>query len=205
MIIPRYEYRCFGLDLLPLASVLRKEAHQQGSVSTAEVYLLTRKAHRLSAKMREDHFEIKELMNVEDGLEKWTVRMKEAFPLSRTQVEDEILPQLGIQASIRQEEYDQEELTERLTGLDPGLLVIHVAKRRERYVWGSVKAEFSHLLVNGALTYTCCLESEDKEALLEALRKMGLDTKENQSYPAFLKGLTGILPLKKIPSFPEGY
>lgn len=201
-ITPRFEFRCFGQNIKPFAVKMHSMADAPETKESKEVYILSHRGNRINCKVRDEQIDMKELIGVEEGLEQWTVKLKESLPVSREFLEDDILPLLGVRLSLRQEEYDIEELVDKVIPLSPELVAVHVHKRRKIFHIDGCIAEYADILANGALIHSICVESESTRDTLDLIGKLGLKNHENTSYLGALKRITGMVPLNRIPELP---
>jgi len=66
---------------------------------------------------------------------------------------------------------------------------VNVHKRRTRYTVGGCTAELSEVMANGKLTRTIAVESPDADAVIRAVRDLGLGGYTNTPYPRGLAAL----------------
>ncbi|MGA9163366.1 MAG: hypothetical protein WBZ31_02835 [Thiobacillus sp.] len=186
-IIPRWEWRSFGRSFGEAESrlaALTPEAVQESD----EVYLLSGAGDNV--KVRADLMDIKVLREVNaDGLEQWTPVMKAGFPLPSAEVAKvfESL-QLPLPAMSRAS-YTLDEFIEAFAQPGGAIRRVNVHKRRVRYTVGGCTAEFSDVVANGKPTRTIAVESTDAEAVIRAVRDLGLGGYTNTSYPRGLAAL----------------
>lgn len=153
--------------------------------------------------MRSGTLEMQELQGVDEGLEKWTVKLEEKFPIPRDVFEDEILPLMGINMSLRQDEFDQEEVLDKIATQSPDLVAVHLHLRKSVFEMDGCQAEYAEMLVNGAFIRSIGIGSQDISKLLALRSSLGLENLENTSYLAAFKKITGMVPLNKLDSLPE--
>jgi hypothetical protein len=199
---PRYEFRWFGMETSDVAARMAQEGGDPQIKEYRAVYLLSQRGNRIDCRMDAYEIEIRELVNVDDGLEQWKPKVRETFPIPRTSLEDEILPLMGIQMSLRQEEYDMEEVVDKIVPNSPDLIAVHIHGRRSIWTIGDCVAEHSGLLVNGAFIRSLALWGPDRQLILDLHTRLGLQGFENVSYLGALKRITGMVPLVRIPSLP---
>jgi len=196
---PRYEFRWFGQNYQPFLQQLESMGSLQREDDSREVYLLSRKANRMSCKVKGNQIDMKELLRYEEGLEQWSVRLKEPLPVSRDVLEYEVLPLLGVHLTLRQEEYDADEIVDKLMPLAQELIAVHVHKRRKCFDLQGCRAEYASVLVNGALIHTLAVESEERVEVEKLRDLLGMGREENLSYPGILKRITGMVPMPSAP------
>ncbi len=94
---------------------------------------------------------IKEILDAEQGIEQWLIRVEEAFPVAGREIEDSVLPLLGIRMAVRFSEMSQEEFLDRIVATSPELVGLNIRERRQSFVpVAGVMGLFSEVLVNGA-------------------------------------------------------
>lgn len=200
-LIPRFEFRLFAQHFGEAEQWLRQQTESGALRESEESYILSRKTNRMNAKIRFNSLDIKELLDVDDGLELWYPRLKMEFPVTGEMVEDEVLPLLGVQLAIRFDELNIEEFLEKVVFTSQDLLLAQIRKRRQAYVMDNCLVELADVLVNGAFIRTLGLESEDKEALAAAIKSLGLEGRENINYQLALKRITGLAQWPNHPDF----
>jgi exopolyphosphatase/guanosine-5'-triphosphate,3'-diphosphate pyrophosphatase len=186
-IIPRWEWRTFGRRFG--AAETRLAALPPGGVQESdEIYLLS--AAGGNVKVREALMDIKVLRQVNaDGLEQWTPVMKAGFPLPAAEVA-RVFEALGLPlpSSLRTG-YTQDEFIKEFAAPGGAIRSVSVHKRRTRYTVGSCMAELSDVVANGKPIRTIAVESEDAQAVMHAVRELGLCGYTNTSYPRGLAAL----------------
>jgi exopolyphosphatase/guanosine-5'-triphosphate,3'-diphosphate pyrophosphatase len=186
-ITPRWEWRSFGRSFGAADArfaALKPEAVQESD----EVYLLSGAGGNV--KVRADLMDIKMLQQVNaDGLEQWTPVMKAGFPLPATEAA-RVFESLRILApALSRASYTFAEFIEAFAQPGDAIRRVDVHKRRTRYTVGGCTAEFSDVVANGKSTRTIAVESPDAEAVIRAVRELGLGGYTNTSYPRGLSAL----------------
>ena len=153
-----------------------------------EVYLLSGAGDNV--KVRADLMDIKVLREVNaDGLEQWTPVMKAGFPLPAAEVA-KVFESLRLPVpSLSRASYTLDEFIEAFAQPGGAIRRVNVHKRRVRYTVGGCTAEFSDVVANGKPTRTIAVESTDAEAVIRAVRELGLGGYTNTSYPRGLAAL----------------
>ena len=185
-IIPRWEWRTFGPSFGPA------EAHfaalePTGVQESDELYLLSGMGDNV--KVRDDLMDIKVFVETNaDGLEQWRPVLKAAFPLARADavrvLEALRLPSLPLERDA----YTLDQFLAELAG--DALRPVHVHKRRVRYRVGGCTSEVTDVVADGRPTRTIAIELEDADAVVAAVRSVGLSAYLNTSYS---KGLAALL------------
>lgn len=186
-ITPRWEWRTFGRgfgEAEALLATLTPEAVQESD----EVYLLSGAGDNV--KVRADLMDIKVLREVNaDGLEQWTPVMKAGFPLPSAEVA-KVFESLQLPVpALSRTSYTLDAFIEAFAQPGGAISRVNVHKRRVRYTVGGCTAEFSDVIANGKPTRTIAVESTDAEAVIRAVRELGLGGYTNTSYPRGLAAL----------------
>ncbi len=190
-IVPRWEWRTFCGNL----NAIRQRLSAVGSTGVEEsdeVYLLSSLCDA-SVKIRTGLLDVKQLEQRDpSGLELWRPVLKADFPLPASTVAQifEILrlpvPVLSLAA------FSQVALLDELVKPEPNLRTLSVHKVRTRYRIGDCLVEMTDVLANGRSVRTFAVESEDRVAMLQTVRELGLSGVPNQNYPRALRDLIGL-------------
>jgi exopolyphosphatase/guanosine-5'-triphosphate,3'-diphosphate pyrophosphatase len=190
-VIPRWEWRTFGGDLSPALTYLADKVPEAKQESD-EVYLLSSRCEA-SVKARAGFLDVKQLEQRDcNGLEQWRPILKATFPLPAetvTQVFDVLhLPS----PAFARPTYSQDALMAELVRPAPRLRALGVHKARTRFRIGDCLAELTDVTTNGRSFRTFAVESEDRMAVLQTLKDLGLSKVPNRNYPRALKDLIGM-------------
>jgi exopolyphosphatase / guanosine-5'-triphosphate,3'-diphosphate pyrophosphatase len=185
---PRWEWRSFGQYFGEAESRLAKLT-PGGVQESAEIYLLSGAGDNV--KVRDALMDIKVLQEVNaDGLEQWTPVMKAGFPLPAAEAV-KVLESLHLPAPrTSRATFTLDEFLEQFAVPGGAIRAVNVHKRRTRYTIGGCMAELSDIVANGKPTRTLAVESEDADAVIRAVRELGLSGYMNTSYP---RGLAALL------------
>ena len=192
-IIPRWEWRTFGSRFARAKSVFGGLTPKDVQ-ETDELYLLTETGSNV--KVRFDLLDIKKLQEVNAaGLEQWMPVMKAGFPLPAVTV-DQVFKAMDVPTPpLARSEYTLEQFVKDLCEPNPAVRPVQVHKRRVRYTVGGCMAEFSDVTAGGKMTQTIAVETEDAEAVVAAVRLLGLADYVNTNYTRGLAALvSGDLP-----------
>jgi exopolyphosphatase/guanosine-5'-triphosphate,3'-diphosphate pyrophosphatase len=186
-ITPRWEWRSFGRsfgEAEARLAALTPEAVQESD----EVYLLSGAGDNV--KVRADLMDIKVLQQANaDGLEQWTPVMKAGFPLPAAEVA-KVFESLQLPLpALSRASYSLDDFIEAFAQPGGAIRRVNVHKRRVRYTVGGCTAEFSDVVANGKPTRTIAVESTDAQAVICAVRDLGLGGYTNTSYPRGLAAL----------------
>jgi exopolyphosphatase/guanosine-5'-triphosphate,3'-diphosphate pyrophosphatase len=187
-IIPRWEWRSFGRHFGAAEArlaALTPEAVQESD----EVYLLSGAGDNV--KVRADLMDIKVLREVNaDGLEQWTPVMKAGFPLPASEVTRVFESLKRPLPELARASYTLDEFIAAFAQPGGAIRRVDVHKRRVRYTVGGCTAELSDVVANGKPTRTLAVESTDAEAVIRAVRDLGVGGYTNTCYP---KGLAALI------------
>ena len=188
-IVPRWEWRTFGSSFGAAEDALAELASSGEPKESDELYLLSTEDGNV--KVRDGLMDIKVLREADQaGLERWEPVMKHPFPLAAEDV-SLVLEVLRVpQPRLTRSAYDLDELLDELVRPIGAVREAQIHKRRTRFTVGGCMAELTDVIADGRSTRTVAVESEDAEAVLEAVRSVGLDSYLNVSYQ---RGLTALL------------
>jgi exopolyphosphatase/guanosine-5'-triphosphate,3'-diphosphate pyrophosphatase len=180
-IIPRWEWRTFGTHFGPA------EEHLAGLTPTGvqrsqELYIISVEGD--TVKVRDELMDIKLLREVGvGGLERWEPVLKEPFPLAPQEVAS-VLEALCVPVpELAREQYTLEQLLAEVIDPQPALRTVPVSKHRVRYTIEGCIGELSDVETGHGRTRTIAIESEDIDAVVAAVRAVGLEPRVNTSYP----------------------
>jgi exopolyphosphatase / guanosine-5'-triphosphate,3'-diphosphate pyrophosphatase len=187
-IIPRWEWRTFGTRFGPADPYFADLTPGETQVSD-ELYLLSGGGDNV--KVRDDLMDIKVFVETDShGLEQWRPVMKAGFPLPAGDVA-RVFDALRLPTPpLGREAYTLDQFVTELAEPGGAMRAVNVHKRRVRYVVGGCTAEVSDVVADGHSTRTIAIESEDADAVIAAVRAVGLGAYVNTSYP---KGLTALI------------
>ena len=185
---PRWEWRTFGRRFGP-AEVAFADLTPGAVQESDELYLLS--AAGDNVKVRDDLMDVKVLQETDaSGLQRWTPVMKAAFPFGRDEavrvVEALRLPAVPLGRGA----YTLDQFLTEVVAPSGAIRAVGVHKRRVRYTVDGCMAEVSDVTADGRSTRTVAVEAEDPEAVVAAVRRMGLGGYANVDYP---RGLAALL------------
>lgn len=184
---PRYEFRTWGHDLNGVREAILRLSDRQESRESRETYIVSAARSDVNPKLREDKLDIKVLVAVRDGFERWEPRVKASFPILGDKLRAELSPLLPQAAAVlTNEEYSAHDLIDAVVDWE-GVTAVEVFKRREIVAVGGYIAEFAEVSIEGRWLHTAAVESVDPEALREARRILDLEGHVNVSYPVAIK------------------
>ena len=155
---------------------------------STESYIVSSKPRPFNTKIRDNALDIKRLIRRQEPLELWTLHLKAAFPLSRSILREKVCSALPIDPEeLALSSYERTDFIESLIEPNPELTVVTLAKCRRRCEFAGCIAEFTQVSLNGQTFDTVAVESEDAEATLVAIARLGLTGKPNRNYQAALR------------------
>jgi len=192
-IIPRYEYRIFGLNIQEVEEALRKQGQFEKERHISEIYLMTAGNTENNIKIRNRNLDIKVLVEQKDGLEQWKPFQVGEFPLQKEDLKHQVFPALGVEAPFFDRDvYTLEQFIKELVLDDPDIIVALTEKKRFGYSFNSCICEIAEVQINGALLHTVAVESEDPELVMQSIKLLGLQNFENVNYPKAIKRVLGL-------------
>lgn len=190
-VVPRWEWRGFAdcFSTIAHAAGLPPEAVPRDS---DELYLLDARTTPI-VKIRDGMLDIKRLRETDDhGLELWEPAFKERFPLYRNDLAAaSAVWALPVQ-DLPQDRYTMAQFTDALRQLRPGPPIVAVHKSRRSFAYCGCFAEWVRLGLGAQTTESFALEHENPARVLEALRRLGLDSRRNTNYPLGLRHTLGL-------------
>lgn len=189
---PRYEYRVWGSRLEDVAARFRSVSLPKPVQITTEVYLVAPTVSHVNPKIRHEVLDIKVLLGVVDGLERWEPGLKAGFPLDDGTLATEVFPLLGMTAPpLHRPSYALDQFLDEIVRPHADLQAVEIHKRRESFVVHDCMAELADVAINGFEQQTAALESADPAALSRAVRLTKIDARPNTNYPTAIKHLIG--------------
>jgi hypothetical protein len=192
-ITPRFEFRVWADDLSAQRRHLESAAAGKAQES-GETYIVSALTDTTNVKIRGGLLDIKELLDVSDGLQRWTPTLKEPFPIAATIIGGKILPGLKVDAPrFARDAYTLEQLIGEVVRPNAKLRAVELTKNRTQVAIKGTTAEFTIVrLKGGGATQTVAVESEDAAAVRAVVKELGLDGAANVSYVKALKGMVGL-------------
>jgi len=190
-IVPRWEWRTFGTDFGE-ADVRFAAMSPEKTQETDEIYLVSSVIDK-AVKLRAGLMDIKSLERVsEAGLEQWRPVLKAEVPLSPEDAERVCAALGAAPPATRRDSYTLEQLVEELRESQPDLRTAPLHKKRLHYTFGGCMVEMTEVLIEGKMSRTLALESEDPDLVIAAMRDLKLTGRENTSYPRWLGANAGL-------------
>jgi exopolyphosphatase/guanosine-5'-triphosphate,3'-diphosphate pyrophosphatase len=192
-IVPRWEWRAFGAHFGHAERVLGELEPERVQEST-DLYLVTATSDA-TVKVRDALMDVKHRLGVDDhGLEQWIPVLKAGFPLAADELAG-VATALGVvERRFSRREYSSEEAVAVLVGDGDGVMAVETRKRRVRHAVDHCMAELTTVETEFGSARTIALESEARERVIAAVRRLGLDGFPNTSYPRWLAMLVGLAP-----------
>lgn len=189
----RYEYRCFAQAFGLVEARLRAGGGPPLIRESSEVYFVSRLERRHNVKIRDGQLDIKVLLELRDGLERWNPLPRRDFPLDDGELAGIVAAALGPDLELPPGSgASAEQLARTLSEAAHGVVVVELFKRRFGFLVDECIAEYAEVTLGGATIRTACIESVDPERARRVVTGIGLDAYPNLSYPAALRGITGL-------------
>jgi hypothetical protein len=190
---PRFELRAFARNFGIVEEKLRRLSGCEQIRESAETYIMSSANNENNTKIRDDKMDIKVLVQVKQGLEQWSPRMKGIFPMDAHTLRNEVFPAFAAKPPpFNRSQYALSQFLQELIRPHPDLVAVRVFKRRFAYVVNGCMCEHAEVWVNGAGIQTVAVESMDVEAMLEAKRLLSLEEYENVNYLLAIKRIIGM-------------
>lgn len=190
----RWEFRAWG-ELEHVRARLVAVAPCTGDECLHDRYLLG-PVTSVNAKVRRGVLEVKHLGEVRDDIERWRPTWSSDAPFAPAVVAD-VVTELGSRRSppAGVDEFAESDLSA-FVDRDDDLVTAAVTKHRRRFRLGDVRAEATHLHLDGtdASVWTVAIEHVDPDAVVEARASLGLEGVANMSVSAALAAELGVAP-----------
>lgn len=195
-IVPRAEFRAFAVDFGRVVDEIRQRASCLGIRESREIYLVTAANDTNNAKIRSNQLDIKHLIGLEQGLERWRPILKLDFPTTPGDMWHDIFSALKVTIPAPPEtEITMKAFVENVLWPHPDIRLAQVFKRRFFFSIRGCKVEITELNVNGAAIQTVAIEDVDTAAVLAVREELGLTPYENVNYQRALKRIMGLVPM----------
>jgi len=183
----RIEFREFGTNLTPVKRKMEALGTAEEQQPSRETYIVTRLNIESNVKIRGKHLQVKVLRARLEMLEQWEPILGKKFPVSSKDVESFVFPPLGLDVDLGEEVELTEDALLALVSGQHALATIVVDKRRTLYDLGNYEAEFCELEIGEERLHTVAIETPEADAARQALRDLGLEAAENESYAGLLQ------------------
>ena len=183
----RFEFREFGKDLSSVQRRLSELGTGVAQPPSRETYIVTRLNIESNVKIRAKRLQVKGLRARLQMLEQWQPVLNQKFPITAREVEDVVLPALGLDVDLGETPPLSEGGLLALVAQQPALATIEVDKRRTLYDLGGCEAEFCELKIGEDRLQTVAVEAVEADAAKAALQDIRLEVARNESYAAFLQ------------------
>lgn len=193
---PRFEFRSFGQNFDQAASrmarlsmpVPEKVWHRESD----EIYIMSRTNDINNTKIRDGKMDVKTYVQTVEGLEQWDPKLKAEFPVSREQLESEVIPAFMVEDfPLEANEYSLEDFLA-LIDAHPDLQAVRIHKERFGYMVNDTICEVANVLVNGAKLVSINSESTEVADIQATVEAVGLTGVENINYLQAIKRVIGM-------------
>jgi hypothetical protein len=120
-------------------------------------------------------------------LEQWEPLFSKKLPVSTKYVENFVFPPLGLDVDLGDETELAEEALLALVAGEHALATVEVVKRRTLFDLPDCEAEFCEIEIGEERLHTVAIEAVESGAAKRALRELGLEAAQNESYASFLQ------------------
>ena len=187
---PRYEFRIWARSLGEVRSRLDQLARHEPMAQTRETYIVSEATSDANAKIRAGRMDIKTLLRVESGLERWTAYLKADFPIDAALIAQKIFPALRVDApALPGGVFTAAEFIDGIVKPHRRLTAVEVVKRRRRYPLGESAAEFVEIEIAGQSVQSVAVESASARAALDAVGILAIGGQANISYVRQIKSM----------------
>jgi len=183
----RFEFRQFGKDLSAVKQAFAALGRGNEHPARSETYIVTRLNIESNVKIRAGRLEVKGLRGRLGMLEQWTRVLDAEFPVTVEEIENVVIPALGLDLELGSGGALTEGALLALVSGQPALATVEVEKRRTLFDLDDCEAEFCELRIGDDRLHTISIEAIDAEAVRSVLRKARLEDVQNESYAAFLQ------------------
>lgn len=195
-IVPRLEFRAFAGEFGRVVDEIRRRAPCLGIKESLEYYLVTAFNDQNNVKIRNNQLDIKNLIGLEQGLERWRPILKLDFPTSAGEMWNKIFSSLNVAIPAAPgEEVSMQTFIEDVLWPHPDIHLAQVFKRRFFFFVDECRVEITELGINGAAIQSIAIEDEDADIVLEVQKAVGLTVYKNVNYVLALKRIMGMIPL----------
>jgi len=183
----RFEFRVFAPDLSSTRDALAALTQGTPLAESRETYIVTRLNIESNVKVRGGRLQVKTLHARRGLLEQWARPLDAEFPVSVDDIENIVLPALGLDLEIGERGALVEGALLALLADQHALATIDVVKQRTLYDVADCVAEFTHLSMGDDAIQTVAIEAADPLAAEALLQKIGIVDAQNDSYAEFLQ------------------
>ncbi|MDX1415493.1 MAG: hypothetical protein R3293_14965 [Candidatus Promineifilaceae bacterium] len=195
-IVPRAEFRAFAVDFGRVVDEIRRRAACSGIKESRELYLVSAANDKNNIKIRHNQLDIKQLLGIEQGLERWRPVLKMDFPSPAGEWWAQIFSALNVSVPAAAEgEITIETFVDEVLWPHAGIRVAEVFKRRFFFSLQECKVEITELMINRAAIQTVAVEHVDTAAVLAVQEEVGLSAYENVNYVLALQRIMSLAPL----------
>ena len=193
---PRFEFRTFGHDLSESSklmaelsiSVPENVRHRRSE----EIYIVSSANNYNNIKIRDGRLDIKTYVKNLKGLEQWNPTMKVEFPISKTVINNDIIPAFNVKMQrLIKNEYQLPEFLN-LIGKTKYLQEVKVIKERFGYIVNNTICELANVKINDVKLVSISSESTEIDDIIKTLDEIKLNNIENINYLEAIKRVIGM-------------
>jgi hypothetical protein len=177
----RFEYRIWGRAFPELPSPDQEPASR-------EVYLIPPGTDGRNVKFRREALEIKRLLGVRAGLQRWLPALRCALPLPTAVIEEDLCPELDVAPPpLQRTSYDLGQFLAEVAGALPGVRVVALLKRRRSFEVAGSRAERTRVTVGAVTIESAAIEAERFELAARATDRLELRRAPNIDYVSAIR------------------
>lgn len=178
----RFEYRVFDNNLIRKKEYLNRYYKYIEEKTTEEQYLLSQDIHNYNIKIRDNKLDVKVLHKTINEIEQWDVFYKEEFPIPVS-----IVNKLFSSELVKNIQYiDKSSLIHFIQNADK-ITVVPLSKKRWLFKYKDLSAEFAEVFVYNKKFHTVAVESDNMQALKNAIKDLQFNNYKNINYYKFLQ------------------
>lgn len=197
---PRFEFRTFGQDFSVAAERMARLSvpvpEKVWRRESDEIYIMSRTNDLNNTKIRDGKMDVKAYVQTIDGLEQWDPKLKAEFPISKSQLVEEVFPAFMVEIpALAKQEYSFEEFIS-IIDAHPDLQAVKIHKERYGYMVNNTICEVANVLVNGASIVSVNSESVELDDIKKTVADLRLEGVENINY---LQAIKRVIGMKNLP------
>jgi hypothetical protein len=184
-----FEFRIFAPSLLDERALLSAAAGPGETRESSEIYIVSRLRIDANVKIRNRRLEVKALTERTGVLEGWARVLASELPISAELFMTEAAVRLGVELDLAKDTPLTGPAILAIADENPGLGHARVDKLRTIFELKPCRAEFAALKIGPHKVDTIAIESSSPDDVRQALERLGLTGRRNESYPCYLQRL----------------
>lgn len=176
----RYEFRIWDNHLTSIRREMERHARPSKMDESDEIYLISNATDHCIAKIRDELLDIKVLLRVERRLEQWSPILKEGFPIPASAIAKMFDYLKLAEPKLLKSAFQMKDFLDKAS--NAGILIVKTSKLRTHFKFDKCQTEFAQVNIDGIARETVAVESEDPDAVLATIARIGIADHENVSY-----------------------